>query len=135
MKSLLFMMLVVITASLVGISIIHQYAEGQTPSKRAVGDIVQLTTYAPVAGCIAVISLADNVPNELGVKPGETIFLFSEREGSCVLLGMSKMTKYGPVAFEAQKMTAASLPSVIRADLKIQATSPGLYRLFNVDVS
>jgi hypothetical protein len=75
-KSSVFMMLPIIKASLVGI---HQYAEGQTRHKRAVGNIAQLTNYTPAAGCIAAVVLSTNVPNELGLKPGASIFLFSER--------------------------------------------------------
>jgi hypothetical protein len=71
----------------------------------------------------------------LGLKPGASIFLFSERESNCVLLGMSIMSKYGAVAFEAQKMTVSGLPAVIRADLNFPASTPNLYRMFNVDVS
>ena len=134
-KSSVFMMLLITTASLVGTSSIHHYAEGQAPVGRAVGNVLQVTTYAPVAGCMAVVSLPATEPNGLGVKPGEHIYLFSERESNCVLLGMSKMTNYGAVAFEAQKMTVSGLPAVIRADLNLPASTPNLYRMFNVDVS
>jgi hypothetical protein len=127
-------MMILVAASLIGISTIHQNAEGQTPPKRAVGDIVQLTTYAPVAGCIAVVTLS-NVPNELGLKPGAVILLFSERESNCVLLGMSKMTNYGPIAFEALKMTVSSLPPIVRVDINRPANFADLYRMFSVDVS
>lgn len=134
-KSPVFLMLLITTASLVGICSIHYYAEGQTPPGRAVGDVIQVTTYAPVAGCITSVALATSVPNALGLKPGTVILLFSERESNCVLLGMSKMTNYGAVAFEAQKMTVSGLPAVIRADLNLPASTPNLYRMFNVDVS
>jgi hypothetical protein len=134
-KSSVFMMLLITTASLVGISSIHYYAEGQTPVSRVVGNVLQVTTYAPVVGCMAVVSLPATEPNDRGVKPGEPIFLFSERESTCVLLGMSKMTNYGVVAFEAQKMTVSGLPAVIRADVKLPASTPNLFRMFNVDVS
>jgi hypothetical protein len=134
-KSSVFMMLLITTASLVGISSIYDYAEGQTSPGRAVGDVLQVTTYAPVAGCIASVTLHASEPNGLGLKPGTLILLFSERESNCVLLGMSKMTNYGAVAFEAQKMTVSGLPAVIRADLKLPASTPNLYRMFNVDVS
>ena len=77
-------LLVVVAASLIGISSIHQYVEGQRPpAGRAVGNIIQLTTYAPVAGCTAPVELSPNVPNGLGLKPGESILLFSEREYLC----------------------------------------------------
>ena len=133
-QSSILMMVLLGAASLIGIGSIHHYAEGQTPVGRAVGDVLQVTTYAPVAGCMAVVSLPANEPS-LGLKAGESIFLFSERESTCVLLGMSKMTNYGVVAFEAQKMTVSGLPAVIRADVKLPASTPNLFRMFNVDVS
>jgi hypothetical protein len=75
-------LLVIVAASLIGISSIHQYVEGQTPppAGTVVGNVIQLTSYAPVAGCITSVILPTNEPNPLKVKPGTTILLFSERE-------------------------------------------------------
>jgi hypothetical protein len=76
--------LVIVVASLTGISSIHQYVEGQKPpASRGVGTIVQVTSYAPVAGCIVSVILASNVPSPPGVQPGDSIILFSEREYLC----------------------------------------------------
>ena len=129
------MVLFIVVASLIGISSIHQYVEGQKPYKRAVGNVLQFTSYTAVAGCVTPVVLASNVPNDLGLKPGTSILLFSERESGCVILGMSKMSGYGAVAFEAQKMTVSSLPPVVRADLELPANYPTLYRMFSVDIS
>lgn len=134
-KPSVFMMLLITTASLVGISSIHDYAEGQTPTGRAVGNVLQVTTYAPVAGCMAVVALSSTEPNGIGLKPGASLFLFSERESNCVLLGMSIMSKYGAIAFKAQKMTVSGLPPIIRTDVNLPPLTPNLYRMFNVDVS
>ena len=79
-KTSVSMMVFLVAASLIGISSIHQYIEGQKPYKRAVGDVAQLTSYTPVAGCIAAVVLPTNVPNALGLKPGTSILLFYERE-------------------------------------------------------
>jgi hypothetical protein len=133
-KTSVFMMLLITTASLVGISI-HDYAEGQTPTGSAVGDVLQVTTYAPVAGCMASVALSPTEPNGLGLRPGSPIFLFSERESNCVLLGMSIMSKYGAVAFEAQKIPVSGLPAVIRTDLNLPPLTPNLYKVFKVYVS
>ncbi len=87
-KTSVSMMVLLVAASLIGISSIHQYVEGQiaieplteTPSGSVVGTIVQVTSYASVAGCITVVQLSDKGPNPLGLQPGAPIWLFSERE-------------------------------------------------------
>jgi hypothetical protein len=133
------MMVLLVAASLIGISSIHQYVEGQRPpaTSRMVGEIVQVTSYAPVAGCMTGVLLGSNVPAPPGLKPGDNIMLFSERESTCVLLGVSKMlgSNNEIIGFYAQKMTASSLPPVIRVDLGLDKTPPPLplYRLFSLD--
>ena len=66
-KTSVSMMVLLVAASLIGISSIHQYVEGQKPpaktplagsTSRVVGEIVQVTSYAPVAGCITSVILA-----------------------------------------------------------------------------
>jgi hypothetical protein len=116
-KSPVFMMVLLLAASLIGIGSIHQYVKGQKPpASRMVGKVVQMTSYGPVAGCMALVGLADNIPAPPGLKPGDSIMLFSERESICVLLGVSKMIGSGNeiIGFNAQQTTAASLPVVVR---------------------
>jgi hypothetical protein len=84
---------------------------------------------------MVLVALSATEPNGIGLKTGTLIYLFSERESNCVLLGMSIMSKYGAVAFEAQKMTVSGLPAVIRTDVNLPPLTPNLYRMFNVDVS
>jgi hypothetical protein len=147
-KTSVSMMVLLLAASLIGISSIHQYIEGQKPpaktplagsTSRVVGEIVQVTSYAPVAGCITSVILAKNIPSPPGVQPGDSIILFSERESTCVLLGVSKMIGSGNeiIGFNAQKMTASSLPPVLRVALGLDkippVQHPNLYRLFSLD--
>ena len=77
MKSPLFMMLVIITASLVGISSIHQYVEGQTPPAAtpepqktvvATGQVSLITVFADKT-CSAIVALPKDEPNTLGLSP------------------------------------------------------------------
>jgi hypothetical protein len=81
-KTSVYMMVLLVAASVIGISSIHQYVEGQTPppAGTVVGNVIQLTSYTPVAGCITSVILPTNEPNPLKVKPGTAILLFSERE-------------------------------------------------------
>jgi hypothetical protein len=130
-------LLVIVAASLIGISSIHQYVEGQPATSRMVGTIVQVTTYAPVAGCMTVVLLDDNTPAPSGLKPGGSVALFSERESTCVLLGVSNMIGSGSdiIGFNAQKITASSLPPAVRVVLGLdKAPLPlPLYKMFSLD--
>jgi hypothetical protein len=50
------------------------------PLKSVVNNVLQVKSYASVAGCIATVQLPTNERNPLGLKPGAPIQLFSERE-------------------------------------------------------
>ena len=77
-KTSVSMMVLLVAASLIGISSIHQYVEGQGPP-RVVGNLIQVTSYVSVAGCVVSVQLSTNVPNPLGLDPGTPIMLFSDR--------------------------------------------------------
>ena len=116
MKSPLFMMLIIITASLVGISSIHQYVEGQTPppaatpepqkTVAATGQVSLITVFADKT-CSAIVALPKDEPNTLGLSPGTSITLAAPIE-SCTLFGLSKIGKTG-IVFGAQKSNVCAL--------------------------
>jgi len=79
------MMLLVVTASLVGISSIYQYVKGQgspaaTPqpqqqaqkAKSVTGNVILVTIYTSSDGkaCLAEVRLPSDRPNNLGIRPG-----------------------------------------------------------------
>jgi hypothetical protein len=95
------MVLLVVAASLIGISSIHQYIEGQKPPPAATpkpqqGTVTRVTNYASSDGkaCIAMVQLPIDRPNDLGLlKPGELIALLAPNESFCTLFGQSKIGK------------------------------------------
>jgi hypothetical protein len=100
-KYSLSMMVLLVAASLIGISSIHQYVEGQAPPAK-VPQQKQAQEEVQVAGrvvaaiisasktCIAFVELPGDKPNLLRLKPGTTITLFAPIE-SCALFGLSKI--------------------------------------------
>ena len=94
-------LLVVVAASLIGISSIYQYIEGQTPtptprtqqSVHVEGRVA--STSMSMSGsktCYASIELPTNRPNLLGLPPGTNIFLTAPIE-SCTFFGLAKIGK------------------------------------------
>jgi hypothetical protein len=113
-KSSVSMMLLIIAASLVGISSIYQYNEAETPpaatyqpqqqaqrSKYVQGMVTSVLTYASSDGkaCLAMVDLPANRPNNLGLKPGSTIELLAPDESLCTSLGLAKIGK-GQMSFQ-----------------------------------
>ena len=95
-------MVLLVAASLIGISSIHQYVGGQAPKpqqKQAQEDSTVQVAGRVVAAiisasktCTAFVDLPGDKPNLLRLKPGTTITLFAPIE-SCALFGLSKIGK------------------------------------------
>ena len=82
-----------VAASLIGISSVYQYVEGQTQRTvqlegRVVGAIM---VTSPSKTCTAFIELPENKPNLLRLPPGTSIILTAPIE-SCTLFGLAKIS-------------------------------------------
>src|SRR5215203_6384533 len=107
-KTSVSMMVLLVAASLIGISSIHQYVEGQTPKPqrevqvtgRVVADIISASKT-----CTAFVELPGDKPNLLRLPPGTTITLTAPIE-SCALFGLSKIGKT-PIQFVTQPATSS----------------------------
>jgi hypothetical protein len=129
------MMVLLVAASLIGISSIHQYVEGQKTQKlNGVGTVEIIRMLDSPAGklCTAGLKVAQG-PNTLKLKPGTHIDLVAPSEHFCTLFAMSKIGKM-EVGFTAQKITASSLPPAILGALSFPNTFPLLYRVSEVDI-
>ena len=124
-KTSVSMMVLLVAASLIGISSMHQYVEGQTPQpqqqaqkfKFVTGSVSRVTIYASSDGkaCLAQVGLPNNRPNNLGIRPGGNIELLAPDESICVLFGQSKIGKI-IISFDVEKITPLGLPPTLRAD-------------------
>jgi hypothetical protein len=132
------MVLLVVAASLIGISSIHQYIEGQAPPPAATpkpqqqaqkaadfvtGRVLLVTILASSAGkaCLVSVELPDNQPNKLGLPPGTDIELLAPNESFCTLSGLSKI-EHIQIYFDAQRITASSIPPAVRTGLQLSGT-------------
>ena len=136
-KTSVSVMVLLVTASLIGISSIHQYVEGQGPSRATpkpqqpvqnaiyvTGVVNRVINYASSVdkACIARVQLPSDKPNNLKLKPGEIIALLAQNESFCTLV------------FTAQQITASSLPRAIQADPIITWEDYDIYRVTRVDM-
>jgi hypothetical protein len=135
------MMVLLVASSLIGISSIHQYIEGQKPPPAATlkpqqGTVTRVTNYASSDGkaCIAMVHLPIDRPNDLNVEPGDTIAVLAPNESFCTLFGQSKIGKTQILVFIAQKITASSLPRAIQADPTVIWETFSIYRVTRVDM-
>jgi hypothetical protein len=109
-KTSLSMMVLLVASSLIGISSIHQYVEGQTPTPtpqqevQVAGRVVAAVISASKT-CTAFVELPGDKPNLLGIKPGTTITLTAPIE-SCALFGLSKIGKT-QIQFVTQPATSS----------------------------
>jgi hypothetical protein len=131
-KSSLFMMVLLVAASLIGIDSIYQYVEGQGPPaakqkqlpqqqaqkvKDIVGTVIGVDIYVSSDGkaCIAEVQLSSTRPNSLGIALGSTIDLLAPDENICVLFSLSRINKSG-VFLDVEKLTTLNaLPPTLRA--------------------
>jgi hypothetical protein len=130
-KTSVSMMVLLVAASLIGISSMHQYVKGQTPPPAATpqpqqqaqkfkfvtGSVSRVTIYASSDGkaCLAQVGLPNNRPNNLGIRPGGNIELLAPDESICVLFGQSKIGKI-IISFDVEKITPLGLPPTLRVD-------------------
>jgi hypothetical protein len=130
-KTSVSMMVLLVAASLIGISSMHQYVKGQIPPPAATpqpqqqaqkfkfvtGSVSRVTIYASSDGkaCLAQVGLPNNRPNNLGIRPGGNIELLAPDESICVLFGQSKIGKI-IISFDVEKITPLGLPPTLRAD-------------------
>ena len=135
------MVLLVVAASLIGISVIHQSIEGQKPPPAATpkpqqGTVTRVTNYASSDGkaCIAMVQLPIDRPNDLNVEPGDTIAVLAPNESFCTLFSQSKIGKTQILVFIAQKITASNLPRAIQADRTVIWETFPIYRVSRVDM-
>jgi hypothetical protein len=147
-KSLIFMMLLMVTASLVGLSgFVYQFVGGQgqsaTPQpqpqvqkviKGVIGSVQSEMrghdlVYASSGGkvCLAEVALPGNRPNNLGAHPGGVIELLASDESMCVLFGQSKIGKT-QIMFRVEKLTSLdAIPPTLREDFP--PNYPYVYRV------
>jgi hypothetical protein len=140
-KTSVSMMVLLVVASLIGISVIHQYIEGQKPPPAATpepqqGTVTRVTNYASSDGkaCIAMVQLPIDRPNDLNVEPGDTIAVLAPNESFCTLFSQSKIGKTQILVFIAQKITASNLPRAIQADRTVIWETFPIYRVTRVDM-
>ena len=141
-KTSVSMMLLIVAASLIGISSIYQYIEGQPqqPAQKATyvtGTVNRVVNYASSDGkaCIAMVQLPSGRPNNLNLEPGESIVVvLAPNESFCTLFGQSKIGKTPIVVFIAQKITVSSLPRAFQADPTVIWESFPIYRISRVDL-
>jgi Flp pilus assembly protein CpaB len=148
-KTSVSMMVLLVAASLIGIAGIYQYEEGQAPPaatsqpqpqqqvQRAsvvIGKVNQVTIYASSIGkaCLATVELPSDTSNDLGIRPGGIIELLAPNESFCTLFGVSKIGKT-QIFFDAQKITASSLPPAVRKAIMLSGDE-FLYRVTRVDM-
>jgi hypothetical protein len=137
-KTSVSMMILLVAASLIGISSIHQYVEGQAPPPAATpkpqqqaqkaadfvtGNVLLVTILASSAGkaCLVSVELPSNQPNKLGLPPGTDIELLAPNESFCTLSGLSKIA-HTQIHFDAQRITASSIPPAVRKGLQLSGT-------------
>ncbi|HKI07413.1 MAG TPA: hypothetical protein VKA09_03380 [Nitrososphaeraceae archaeon] len=97
-KTSVSMMVLLVAASLIGISSVHQYLEAQTPTPTPTQREVQLkgrvvaATISASKTCTAFVALPEGDSNLLRLPPGTRIFLSAPNsEGFCILFGLSKI--------------------------------------------
>jgi hypothetical protein len=101
------MMVLLVAASLIGISSIHQYIEGSQTQRtlqlqgRVVGAIISADKT-----CTAFVELPVDRPNILKLPPGTSLSLTAPIE-SCTFFGLAKTSKT-PIQFVVPAPTAAS---------------------------
>jgi hypothetical protein len=135
-KTSVSMMVLLVAASLIGISSIHQYVEGQTPKPQQLsgaGIVGLVRMFDSPAGKLCTAGLTLQGPNTFGLKAGTDIDLLAPSEHFCTLFVLSKIGKM-EVGVTAQKITASSLPPAIRGAFTPATTYPLLYRVSEVDI-
>ena len=139
-KTSVSMMVLLVAASLIGISSIHQYVEGQKPPAKlpqqlsAVGTVASVRMIDSPAGkaCAAALSVTQTVPAGR-LPPGTSIELVAPNEHWCTLFVLSKIVSKQGIGFEAQNIKVTSLPPAIRTALLLSPSDP-VYRITDLDM-
>ena len=144
------MMLLLLAASLVGISSIYEpenvrtqpqpqqqtssQQQGQTIIKGVIGNVRSVQVYASFDGkvCLAEVGLPSNIPNKLGVRPGGVIELLSTDESICVLFGQSKVGKTQIMSRVEKLTTLDAIPPTLREDFP--PNYPYVYRVHQLQI-
>jgi hypothetical protein len=151
-KSSVFMMVLLVVASLIGISSIYQYEEPQAlPAATAqsqqqtqianvlLGRLLSFGYYSSSDGkaCTAFARISEgitklyppNSPYPLGLKPGNEIVVVAADQTMCALLGQIQIAKI-EVQFQVAlpPVTAKALPSPIQKNFPPEIY-PRLYRI------
>ena len=132
-------MVLLVAASLIGISSIHQYIEGQAPPAKVpqqlsgAGKVGLVRMFDSSAGKACTAGLVLQGPNSLGLKAGTDIDLLAPSEHFCTLFILSKIGKM-EIGITAQNIKATSLPPAIRGAFTPATTYPLLYRVSEVDI-
>jgi hypothetical protein len=135
-------LLAVVAASLIGISSIHQYVEGQGPpvtklpqQLSAVGKVnsARLIASPPGTACAAALSITQTVSPRDALPAGTGIVLVAPNEHWCTLFALSKMLSKQGIGFDAQNIKVTSLPAAVRTALLLSPTDP-VYRITDLDI-
>jgi hypothetical protein len=99
------MVVLLVAASLIGISSIHQYIEGQLqnikPTVQLQGQVVSAIISAGAeATCTASVKLPADKPNAADLPPGTSLTLKAPTE-SCTLFGLAKIGET-PIQFKVR---------------------------------
>jgi hypothetical protein len=142
-KTSVSMMMLLVAASLIGISSIHQYVEGQAPRVTklpqrldAVGTLGSVRVLDSPAGksCSTALTITQTVsPATGGLPPGTMIELVAPNEHWCTLFVLSKILSKQGIGFAAQNIKATSLPPAIRTALLLSPNDP-VYRITDLDI-
>jgi hypothetical protein len=108
------MMVLLVPASLIGISSMHQYLEGQTPPPATTPQPRQLpTTYVDIKGrinfvivfpggsCNAFVQVSGNSATQLGLPGGNLIRLGAADQNMCTSFGLANIGNTD-ITFDAQ---------------------------------
>lgn len=140
-KTSVFMMLLLVTASLVGISTIYQPTSVTTqPQQRSgtmIGKITHTIVYASSDGkvCLANAQISPRLyqPNyPLGLKPGNSIMLLASDESICRSLSQASIAQQ-EIDFRVAlaPLNSKAIPPALRADFP---SSQILYRVIQIIV-
>lgn len=100
------MMMLLVAVSLIGISSIHQYIEGQPQRNLQLQGRVVNTVISADKTRTAFVELPVDRPNLLKLPPGTSLILTAPIE-SCTFFGLAKIGKT-PIQFQVPAPTASS---------------------------
>ena len=105
-KTSVTMMVLLVVASLIGISSVHQYIEGQPQGIVQLKGRVVAAIISASKTCTAFVELPVDKPNLLKLPPGTSLTLTAPIE-SCSFFGLAKIGKT-PIQFQVPAPTGPS---------------------------